>query len=127
MRIDFDWDPVKAASNAAKHGVAFKEAMTVFRDPLTRSIPDTDHPAGEERWVTLGATATGNLLVVVHALADSDAERISVRIISARGPTRTKPANIARSRCREGRIRFLQSRTGTVPSPRRAADAAGAS
>ena len=39
MRIDFDWDPAKAASNAAKHGVTFDEAMMVFRDPLARSIP----------------------------------------------------------------------------------------
>jgi uncharacterized DUF497 family protein len=65
MRIDFDWDPGKAASNMAKHGVAFEEAMTVFRDPFARSILDPGSPE-EERWVTIGETATGNLLVVVH-------------------------------------------------------------
>jgi len=90
MRIDFDWDPDKAAGNAAKHRVAFEEAMTVFRDPLARSILDPNHPAGEERWVTIGAAATGNLLVVVHTWADSDAERSIVRIISARRPTRNE-------------------------------------
>jgi uncharacterized DUF497 family protein len=52
VRIGFEWDPAKAASNAAKHGVAFVEAMTVLRDPLARSILDPDHGAGEERWVT---------------------------------------------------------------------------
>jgi len=90
MRIDFDWDPEKAASNAAKHGVAFEEAMIVFRDPLARSILDPDHPAGEERWITIGETTTGNLLVVVHTWVDIDADRSAVRIISARRPTRNE-------------------------------------
>jgi uncharacterized DUF497 family protein len=90
MRIDFDWDPEKAASNASKHGVAFEEAMTVFCDPLARSILDPDHPAGEERWITIGEAATGNLLVVVHTWADIDADRGMVRIISARRPTRNE-------------------------------------
>lgn len=87
MRIDFDWDPAKAASNAAKHGVTFEEAMTVFHDPLTRSIPDRDPGFGEERWVTLGETSTGNLLVVVHTWVDTDSDTSAVRIISARRPT----------------------------------------
>ena len=90
MRIDFDWDPAKAASNAAKHGVAFQEAMAVFRDPLARSILDPDNQAGEERWITLGETTAGNLLVVVHTWADIDADRSAVRIISARRPTRNE-------------------------------------
>ena len=87
MRVDFDWDPAKAASNAAKHGVTFEDAMTVFRDPLAQSIVDRDSGAGEERWVTLGETATGNLLVVVHTWADTEPDRSAVRIISARRPT----------------------------------------
>jgi uncharacterized DUF497 family protein len=90
VRIDFDWDPAKAASNAGKHGVTFEEAMTVFRDPLARSILDPDHGTGEERWVTMGEASTGNLLVVVHTWADVDAERSAVRIISARRPTRNE-------------------------------------
>jgi len=87
MRIDFDWDPAKAASNAAKHGVTFEAAMTVFRDPLANSILDRDSTPGEERWVTLGATTSGNLLVVVHTWNDIDADRAVVRLISARRPT----------------------------------------
>jgi uncharacterized DUF497 family protein len=42
MRIDFDWDPAKSASNDVKHGVAFNDAMTVFHDPLARSMLDPD-------------------------------------------------------------------------------------
>jgi uncharacterized DUF497 family protein len=85
VRIDFDWDPTKAASNATKHSVTFEEAMTVFSDPLARSI--LDHSANEERWITLGETSTGNLLVVVHTWAELDPDRAAVRIISARRPT----------------------------------------
>jgi len=88
VRIDFDWDPAKAASNAVKHDVTFEEAMTVFRDPLARSILDPEE--GEERWVTLGEAATGNLLVVVHTWVDVDADRTLVRIISARRPSRNE-------------------------------------
>jgi uncharacterized DUF497 family protein len=87
VRIDFDWDPAKAASNAAKHGVTFEEAMTVFRDPLARSILHGDHGSGEERWVTLGETSAGNLLVVVHTWTDVDLDRSAARIISARRPS----------------------------------------
>ncbi len=50
MRIDFEWDPAKATSNTAKHRVTFEAAMTVFRDPLARSILDREHGADEERW-----------------------------------------------------------------------------
>ncbi len=87
MRIEFDWDPAKATSNATKHGVTFEEAMTIFRDPLARSIMDRDSGSGEERWVTLGETAAGQLLVVVHTWNDIDPGRSVVRIISARRPT----------------------------------------
>jgi len=53
-QIQFLWDPVKAASNAAKHGVTFDEAMGVFADPLASSIADPASPSGEERWITIG-------------------------------------------------------------------------
>ena len=46
--------------------------------------------ASEERWITLGETATGNLLVVVHTWVDTDADRTLVRIISARRPSRNE-------------------------------------
>ena len=64
MRIDFDWDRAKAASIAAKHGVAFPDAMSVLNDSLGLSIPDP--AASEERWVTLGLAATKKSLVAAH-------------------------------------------------------------
>jgi uncharacterized DUF497 family protein len=87
MRIDFDWDPAKAASNVAKHHVTFQEAMTVFVDPFARTILNPDHRADEERWVTMGEASTGNLLVVVHTWREMDPFQTAVRIISARRPT----------------------------------------
>jgi uncharacterized DUF497 family protein len=33
MDYNFEWDPSKARINLEKHGVAFEEAATVFRDP----------------------------------------------------------------------------------------------
>ena len=88
MRIELDWDPAKAATNAAKHGVTFQEAMTVFLDPFARTILDPDHRADEERWVTMGEASTGNLVVVVHTWREIEPDRTVVRIISARRPTR---------------------------------------
>jgi uncharacterized DUF497 family protein len=87
MRIEFEWDPEKAASNAAKHRVTFQEAMSVFMDPFARTILNPDHSADEERWVTMGEASTGNLLVVVHTWREIDPFRTAVRIISARRPT----------------------------------------
>ncbi|HEX5867837.1 MAG TPA: BrnT family toxin [Beijerinckiaceae bacterium] len=89
MRVAFDWDPVKAAGNVSKHGISFEEAMTVFRDPLALSIPDLDSQPGEERWVTIGEAAGGNLLIIVHTWSET-AEGAAVRIISARKPTRNE-------------------------------------
>ena len=87
VRIDFDWDPAKAGSNVRKHGVAFESAMSVFNDPLARSVLDRDSSLGEERWVTIGEATGGHLLVVVHTWSDIDADRVAVRIISARRAT----------------------------------------
>jgi len=52
--IRFEWDPVKAKMNLKKHGVAFKEAATVFRDPLGITIFDPDHSEVEDRFITIG-------------------------------------------------------------------------
>jgi uncharacterized DUF497 family protein len=81
--MDFAWNRGKATANERKHGVSFAEAMTVFGDPLSLTGFDPTHSHAEERFVTMGTSAAGRLLVVVHA--DRDEE---VRIISARVATR---------------------------------------
>jgi uncharacterized DUF497 family protein len=77
--IDFEWDPNKAARNVQKHGVTFEEAATVFRDDLSVTVPDPDHPIGEERFVTVGVSGQNRLLMIAHAERGN-----SIRIISAR-------------------------------------------
>ena len=80
MPLDFEWDRAKATENTRKHGVDFEEAVSVFEDPLSLTIPDPDHSIGEQRFIILGISASGRLLVVSHT------ERAStIRIISARG------------------------------------------
>jgi uncharacterized DUF497 family protein len=76
--VDLEWDPAKAAANLAEHEVGFPEAATVLEDDLalTREDPDA---VDEQRFVTLGMSGLGNLLVVVHTYRDPDI----VRIISA--------------------------------------------
>ena len=79
MGLRFEWDRRKAARNLAKHGLSFDEASTVFADGLSLTIPDPDHSEDEERWIIIGQSNRGRLLVVVHT-----EDGTMVRIISAR-------------------------------------------
>jgi uncharacterized protein len=85
---EFDWDDIKAEANAAKHGVAFLEAMTVLTDPLAMTMFDGDHSDDEERWVSVGRSAQGALLVVIHTFVSTGERSALLRIISARPVTR---------------------------------------
>jgi uncharacterized protein len=78
----FIWDQKKASSNLAKHGVSFQEATTVFGDPLSHSFLDPDHSRDEQRFIIIGASEQGRILVVAH----TDDEEL-VRIINAREAT----------------------------------------
>ncbi len=83
MTVRFEWDSEKAASNAAKHGVAFGEAQTVFQDDLFVAFEDPDHSHGETRFIIMGQSAEGRLLVVAYT-----ERRGTTRLISARQATR---------------------------------------
>ena len=83
----FEWDPAKAATNLAKHGVAFEDAARMFDDPLQRSRQDRTE-GGELRWQTLGmAGGMLDLLLVAHTWREDDDEEV-IRIISARAANR---------------------------------------
>jgi uncharacterized DUF497 family protein len=84
----FDWDEVKAASNLRKHGVAFEIAMTIFNDPLMLTIFDPDHSEAEERWVSIGHASDRRLVLAVHTYKEADGSTATIRILSARRPTR---------------------------------------
>lgn len=79
----FEWDKDKAAANLAKHGASFEEAATVFDDPLSDTFDDPDHSAEEQRFVIIGLSENGRMLIVAH----TDNGEV-VRLISAREPTR---------------------------------------
>lgn len=80
--MDFEWDELKAAANLRKHGVSFAEAATLFGDPLEMTISDPDHSQGEFRFLSIGRSGTGRMLVVAYT------ERLlRIRIISARPAT----------------------------------------
>ena len=81
--MKFEWNPNKAATNIDKHDISFPEATTVFDDSLSVTFPDLDHSIRERRYVIIGMSASGLLLVVSHTDRDN-----CIRIISARRATR---------------------------------------
>jgi uncharacterized protein len=85
---EFDWDDTKAQSNLKDHKVDFNDAMTVLKDPLAITSFDEGHSDDEERWITVGNSSTGQLLLVVHTFTSLSATSALVRIISAREPTK---------------------------------------
>ena len=88
MRYDFEWDSKKAKSNFHEHGVSFEDAATVFKDPNVLSIFDDKHSIDEERWVTLGISSLGKLLVVCHAFHELNSRTCVIRIFSSRKATK---------------------------------------
>ena len=82
MAIRFEWDPAKARRNIRQHGVSFEEATTAFDDDFSMTMPDPLHSIGEERFILLGRTNRGRLIVVVFT--DREADIPSIRLISAR-------------------------------------------
>jgi uncharacterized protein len=83
--MKFDWDENKAASNLSKHGVSFDEAKTVFNDPLYVDFYDPDHSDDEERYLIIGESKQGRLLITSYTERGE-----SIRIISARTVTRSE-------------------------------------
>lgn len=72
MALDFEWAPAKAKLNLKEHGVSFDEASTVFRDTLSITIVDPDHSDSEQRFVDIGMSHRGRLLVVSHRAPRQD-------------------------------------------------------
>ena len=83
--MQFEWSENKAASNLSKHGVSFEEAKTVFDDPLYVDFYDPDHSEDEERYLIVGESKRGRLLIVSYTERGD-----SIRLISARELTRTE-------------------------------------
>lgn len=86
--FNFEWDPRKAHQNRDKHDVSFDETATVFRDPKALSIFDPDHSETEERWITMGISEKGRLLIAIHTFREESEDAITIRIISSRKATK---------------------------------------
>jgi uncharacterized protein len=85
MHPTFEWDENKAKANQRKHRVSFGEAATVFHDPFVASMPDPMHSDDEQRFVAMGRSSQGRLLVIIYAERES-----KIRIISCRRATLTE-------------------------------------
>ena len=74
--MQFVFDPVKSASNRAKHGIDFEAAQAIWRDPfmLEAAVRTTDEP----RFISIG------LIDGKHWTAVWTFEGEAVRIISVR-------------------------------------------
>ena len=77
--MKYEWDENKAVKNLAKHGVSFTEAKTIFDDPMYVDFYDLDHSEDEERYLIVGESNRGRLLIVSYT-----ERKESIRIISAR-------------------------------------------
>lgn len=79
--MDFEWDPLKARENFAKHAIEFADAIGVLEDPYALTMPDLHEH--EERWLTLGRDFLDRVIVLAWTWASTD----SIRLISARRAT----------------------------------------
>ncbi len=82
MALMFEWDEGKAKENAMKHKVSFEEARSVFNDPFSITIYDPDHSADEDRYIDVGLSSKGRVLVVSYVERGEN-----IRIISSREAT----------------------------------------
>jgi uncharacterized DUF497 family protein len=89
----FTWDARKAAVNFGKHGVSFEEAMTGILDPLSVTVPDSLHSLWEPRFLTIGMTDAGRLLLIAHAEQGETMRLISARLATRRERLRYEQGN----------------------------------
>jgi len=85
MEFLFEWYEEKARDNLRKHKVSFEEGATIFNDPFVASMPDPDHSDKEQRYIAIGHSSKGRLLVVSYT-----ERRQKTRLISCRRATPTE-------------------------------------
>ena len=83
--MDFEWDEAKSQANERKHGVSFHDAKTAFNDTFAYTTYDPDHSEDEDRYITMGQSDDGRLIIVSHTDRDD-----VTRLISARVATRAE-------------------------------------
>jgi uncharacterized protein len=85
--LEFTWDLAKSASNIEKHGITFEEAATTWLDASSIECFDEAHSADEDRWLRIGSSLRGALLVVWSTERSKEGRAI-IRIIGARRANR---------------------------------------
>jgi len=83
--MKFEWNEAKAAANLIKHSISFEEAITVFDDPLYVDFYDPRHSQAEHRYIIIGESKQGRMLIVSYTERDE-----IIRPISARKMTRSE-------------------------------------
>jgi len=79
----YDWDPDKAEVTRRRRGITFDEAEAVVLDPASVTRFDFAHSADEPRFITVGLSTRGRVLVVITSERGP-----RPRIISARRATK---------------------------------------
>ncbi len=85
MGLTFEWDEEKDLSNQKKHGVSFEEAKTVFNDARSITIADEQHSEEEDRYIDIGTSCHGRVIVVSYTEREPN-----IRIISCRKATKSE-------------------------------------
>jgi uncharacterized DUF497 family protein len=85
--LTFEWDEQKAQLNQRKHSITFEEALTIFDDPLAITFEDKLHSNQEARFLTIGYSNLGRLLVVVATYRGNKTRLISSRPVTKRERT----------------------------------------
>ncbi len=86
--LQFEWDESKNIINQKKHGISFSEVLSVFQDSNILSMFDPDHSQTEERWISMGRSLDGKILVISHTFRQNKDNEEQIRIISARSATK---------------------------------------
>jgi uncharacterized DUF497 family protein len=85
MKSNFEWDEKKAKLNIQKHGVDYEEAISIFQDESSLTMPDAIHSMNEDRFIDIGLSSKGRILVVAYTERGNN-----IRIISCRKATPTE-------------------------------------
>jgi len=85
MTTTFEWDEDKSKLNVRKHGSSFEEGKTVFNDPFAITIGDPDHSDDESRYIDIGLSSKGKLLVIWYTDRNEN-----IRLIGCRKATRSE-------------------------------------
>lgn len=82
MKLVFEWDEEKAKENFRKYKVSFEEAKIAFNDPFLITFPDPKHSDSEQRYINIGTSSKGRVLITIHTEREGN-----IRIISCRKAT----------------------------------------